>query len=304
MNLDKEKKGELRSKFRLGEKDTGSTEVQIAVLTERINELTEHMTANRHDYHSQRGLVKLVGQRKRLLAYLSRAPVRVGPAHRWVRSLYTVPVPPRLREPFVERSLDLARALGVDAPTELRLVAPQGADARARELLGERPSVGLVIGSEWETKRWPAESFAALAERLAAAGLRPVLLGAPNERPLAEAVKAKLERAEVLDLVGNEIVESVGVIAHLRAVVGGDSGLVHVGRALGTPTLLLFGPTDPGAHTLEPHAQALRLGLPCQPCHAHGQRACPLGHHDCMKKLNVERVWGALLSLMPREAVE
>ncbi len=72
MNLDKEKKGELISKFRLGEKDTGSTEVQIAVLTERINELTEHMTANRHDYHSQRGLVKLVGQRKRLLAYLSR----------------------------------------------------------------------------------------------------------------------------------------------------------------------------------------------------------------------------------------
>ena len=72
MNLDKEKKGELISKFRLGEKDTGSTEVQIAVLTERINELTAHMTANRHDYHSQRGLVKLVGQRKRLLAYLSR----------------------------------------------------------------------------------------------------------------------------------------------------------------------------------------------------------------------------------------
>jgi small subunit ribosomal protein S15 len=70
--LDKEKKGELITKFRLGEKDTGSTEVQIAVLTERINELTEHMTANRHDYHSQRGLVKLVGQRKRLLAYLSR----------------------------------------------------------------------------------------------------------------------------------------------------------------------------------------------------------------------------------------
>lgn len=70
--MDKEKKSELISKFGLGEKDTGSTEVQIAVLTERINELTEHMTANRHDYHTQRGLVKLVGQRKRLLAYLSR----------------------------------------------------------------------------------------------------------------------------------------------------------------------------------------------------------------------------------------
>jgi small subunit ribosomal protein S15 len=46
--------------------------VQVAVLTERINQLTEHMMANRHDYHSQRGLLKLVGQRRRLLAYLSR----------------------------------------------------------------------------------------------------------------------------------------------------------------------------------------------------------------------------------------
>jgi small subunit ribosomal protein S15 len=70
--LDKEKKSELIGKFGLGKKDTGSTEVQVAVLTERINQLTEHMMANRHDYHSQRGLVKLVGQRRRLLAYLSR----------------------------------------------------------------------------------------------------------------------------------------------------------------------------------------------------------------------------------------
>jgi small subunit ribosomal protein S15 len=72
MSLDKEKKSELITKFGIGKKDTGSTEVQVAVLTERINQLTEHMMANRHDYHSQRGLVKLVGQRRRLLAYLSR----------------------------------------------------------------------------------------------------------------------------------------------------------------------------------------------------------------------------------------
>jgi small subunit ribosomal protein S15 len=73
--LDKEKKTEVISKFGLKKKDTGSTEVQIALLTERINQLTEHMAANRHDYHSQRGLLKLVGQRRRLLAYLSREDV-------------------------------------------------------------------------------------------------------------------------------------------------------------------------------------------------------------------------------------
>jgi len=73
--LDKEKKTETISKFKLSKGDTGSTEVQVALLTERINQLTGHMTANRHDYHTQRGLLKLVGQRRRLLAYLSREDV-------------------------------------------------------------------------------------------------------------------------------------------------------------------------------------------------------------------------------------
>jgi small subunit ribosomal protein S15 len=73
--LDKAKKADTINKFELRKGDTGSTEVQVALLTERINELTGHMAANRHDYHSQRGLLKLVGQRRRLLAYLSREDV-------------------------------------------------------------------------------------------------------------------------------------------------------------------------------------------------------------------------------------
>jgi len=73
--LDKEKKTEIINQFRLNEGDTGSTEVQVALLTQRINQLTGHMAANRHDYHSQRGLLKLVGQRRRLLAYLSKQDV-------------------------------------------------------------------------------------------------------------------------------------------------------------------------------------------------------------------------------------
>ena len=73
--MDKEKKTEIINKFGLSEGDTGSTEVQVALLTERINQLTAHMMANRHDYHSQRGLLRLVGQRRRLLAYLSREDI-------------------------------------------------------------------------------------------------------------------------------------------------------------------------------------------------------------------------------------
>ena len=58
--------------YQLHETDTGSPEVQIALLTERINRLTEHLRVHRHDYHTLRGLLKLVGQRERHLKYLSR----------------------------------------------------------------------------------------------------------------------------------------------------------------------------------------------------------------------------------------
>ena len=73
--MDKEKKMEVINTYQVREGDTGSTEVQVALLTERIRQLTAHMAANRKDYHTQRGLLKLVGQRRRLLAYLSREDV-------------------------------------------------------------------------------------------------------------------------------------------------------------------------------------------------------------------------------------
>jgi len=73
--LDKGEKTDIINKFELHEGDTGSTEVQVALLTERINQLSGHMAANRHDYSSQRGLLKLVGQRRRLLTYLSKQDV-------------------------------------------------------------------------------------------------------------------------------------------------------------------------------------------------------------------------------------
>ena len=73
--MDKEQKTGIINRFELHEGDTGSVEVQVSLLTERINQLTGHMVANRHDYSSQRGLLKLVGRRRRLLAYLSKQDV-------------------------------------------------------------------------------------------------------------------------------------------------------------------------------------------------------------------------------------
>ncbi|MCU0499866.1 MAG: 30S ribosomal protein S15 [Anaerolineae bacterium] len=72
MAISKEDKNQLIQNYARHEGDTGSPEVQIALLTNRINSLTEHLKINKHDEHSRRGLLKLVGQRRRQLNYLSR----------------------------------------------------------------------------------------------------------------------------------------------------------------------------------------------------------------------------------------
>ena len=76
MPLDNAVKQQIISDYATGEGDTGSPEVQVALLTRRINDLTEHMKQHRHDFHTQRGLLQLVGRRRRLLRYLEEKDVQ------------------------------------------------------------------------------------------------------------------------------------------------------------------------------------------------------------------------------------
>ncbi len=73
--MEKERKQAVVEDYRTHETDTGSVEVQVAILTDRIRSLTEHMKAHKKDFHTQRGLLKLIGQRRRLLNYLNREDV-------------------------------------------------------------------------------------------------------------------------------------------------------------------------------------------------------------------------------------
>lgn len=75
MSLSTEAKAQIISDFKRAENDTGSPEVQIAVLTNRIQELTEHLKTHKKDHHSRRGLLQMVGRRRRLLAYLKREDI-------------------------------------------------------------------------------------------------------------------------------------------------------------------------------------------------------------------------------------
>lgn len=76
MAISKERKNEIINEFKIHETDTGSPEVQIAVLTEEINNLNEHLRVHKKDHHSRRGLLKMVGRRRNLLAYLRNKDVQ------------------------------------------------------------------------------------------------------------------------------------------------------------------------------------------------------------------------------------
>ncbi len=85
MPLDKEVKEKVVGDFKQHESDTGSSQVQVALLTQRINELTEHFKVHKKDHHSRRGLLKMVAQRRKLLDYLKRK--NIGEYHDIIKKL-------------------------------------------------------------------------------------------------------------------------------------------------------------------------------------------------------------------------
>ncbi len=229
--------------------------------------------------------------RTALVARLARIPERAGFAGAPGSWLYTRRV--RTREKtFLGREADLARALGAE-PGPMRLVPRSDWLEAARAVLepaGGARLAAVCLGSEWPTKIWPSVHVADLVRRLAAGGLRPVLLGGPHERALAREI---VSAGPCIDTTGNPVGEALAILSRSSLAVGGDTGLVHAARALGIPTVAVFGPTSSEVHVLAARERAVSLGLSCSPCSVHGSRRCPLGHHRCMRDLDADRVAAA-----------
>jgi heptosyltransferase-2 len=231
-------------------------------------------------------LVPHYSPRAGVLAWLSGAPRRIGYA-----ALCSERVPLDRARPFVDRALVLAERAGAAGDSGLRVAPPSELAAYADAVVGapHGPVIGLVPGAEWATKRWGADRFAELASSLVARGATVVLLGGPGDREDADRIRERAGR-RVRDTTGNSIAEAMAVLARCDVVVGGDTGLVHCARALGRPTLAVFGPTDPARHRFTARERFVALRLDCQPCHDHGPARCPLGHHACMRDLPVATV--------------
>jgi heptosyltransferase-2 len=158
----------------------------------------------------------------------------------------------------------------------------------------------------WATKRWPsydalaatlAERFPVPSSAATAPTARVVVIGGPDDAPLARAiVSAVAERQgpRVVDATGRlSLLASAALLARARVLVTNDSAPLHLASAMNTPTIALFGPTIPAfgfGPLSEIHHVVERHGLACRPCGAHGPVSCPLGHWQCMRDLTAEQL--------------
>jgi len=216
------------------------------------------------------------------------------------RNLYRPGTPP-----VPERYFEAAGGLDTQpdgGPPEFFLAAEAKAGAEAllqAAGLGQRPDlVALAPGAAHATKRWPLGHWRSLAAALHAAGRPVVVVGGPEDAVLAGEVAAAAPGAVVaagrLDLQGTG-----ALIARCAALVSGDTGVMHIATAVGTPVLALFGPTVRafGFFPYQARARVLERPLDCRPCSRMGGPRCPLGHHDCLRGLLPGEVLTALTDL-------
>lgn len=248
------------------------------------------------------------GLRSALLAYSSGAPERVGFSTGGAAAFFYSLCVRREWDTGrheIEKNLDLLRAwapgsslppwITPEQKSLLRVKFPQP-DQRVRAAT-QGPFVALSLGSPWATKRWPVRHAAELSRSLTAKGITVKLLGDKTAQPLAAELILQNPSLLVEDLTGKtSIADWIDQISNANFLVSGDSAAVHVASDLGVPVVALFGPTLPefGFAPWRKSSTALGIKLDCRPCHIHGPRVCPKGHHKCLENLDDRDVYRVL----------
>ena len=170
--------------------------------------------------------------------------------------------------------------------------------------------VVLAHGATWANKLWPDAFWSDIARRIAAIGLTPLLPWLDGERERAERIAAAAPGADICPRT--DIAAVLELISKACAVVGVDSGIGHLGAAVGRPTVMLFGPTDVSLTGCQGrYAHNLAASLPCRPCrsrrcHYRGEPILWRGEEQapaCLAAVSPSQVWAALTQLMRQERV-
>lgn len=236
-----------------------------------------------------------------LCAWLTRAPRRVSLIAREGSRLLVherVVPPPEGSAMISSEYRYLARYLGAqDADFRLDLAVGKEARRRAEHIMTDAGAAGpVVVLCPFTTrpqKHWFESYWVELAAALRRHGLTPMMLGGPADQVAAERIAQ--QGVPIVNLVGQlKLDESVAAIARSELLIGVDTGLTHMGTALGLPTVALFGSTRPYLQTGLPSTVVMYDALPCSPCRRHP--TCN-GRYDCMRQLTVSRVLDTALSL-------
>jgi len=229
------------------------------------------------------------------ITLLARGDVKIGPsfAREGSRLLY-----PRVAgkrndaRHVVEQCMDAVDALGVE---HVPPVFPVEFPVYDVDLPG--PRIAVVPMSRRHTKTWPAECFVDVIRRLRAVGPASVyLVGGRDEQSLCARMAAEIG-GDVADLAGTLSLTRVGgLLEQMDLVIANDSGPAHMAAAAGTPTLAVFGSTDPVRNgPYGPRNRVVTAGLECQPCWS---RVCDREGVPCLEKVTPEHVTEAALEML------
>ncbi len=202
----------------------------------------------------------------------------------------------------IERNLSLLKNLGIEISSRvLPELYPSTEDKKnVDELLSGKNIkssdrlIAIAPGSVWATKRWLPERYAELIRLLSNDGFVPVLIGGKEDRILCESI-AKESDARTLVLAGDlSLLQSAEVLRRALVLVTNDTAPMHLAVAMRIPVVTIFGPTAPSfgfAPYGENDVVVETLGLSCRPCRIHGSKRCPVKTFDCMKRIEVKRVF-------------
>lgn len=206
----------------------------------------------------------------------------------------------------VDRFLSLGFAAGEPLPDPVpipRLAASADGAREARLALDltddGSPVLALCPGAEYgPAKRWPADYYADIARRRLQQGWQVWLLGSDKDRTVCQQIRDRAQGAVIL-AGRTSLAQAIDLLAVADLVVSNDSGLMHIAAATGTRVVALYGSSDPNyTPPMNPQARILSLGLDCSPCF---QRECPLGHLNCLRQLDPDRVHLASEELLQQE---
>ena len=187
---------------------------------------------------------------------------------------------------------------------DFTLAVSEDRKRKARRLLLEEgghigePSVLLCPGSiNSRAKRWPTERYAALADRFIESGANVALIGSPAELDISRQICERAVHQPIMLTGKTTVADATAIISIADVLITNDTGPAHIGAALNTPTVVIFGPTNPlTTYPLSPNAAIIRHPPECAPCML---RDCPIDHR-CMTAITVDEVFARACAIMSR----